>query len=101
MVDLHLRFDLADAIRGCDMIKDLRRCSWKISKVTITLEPVGEDKVRINAASWVDPVVMRAKESFQVLAIGKRACTSAARKEIAWMNLDLSGLEDAGYGPKV
>ena len=71
------------------------------SKVTITLEPVGEDKVRINAASWVDPVVIRAKESFQALAIGKRMYLCGAKRPIACMNVDLSGLEDAGYGPKL
>jgi hypothetical protein len=43
--------------------------------------PVGDDKVRINAASFIDPVVIRANESFQALAIGKRACTCDASHE--------------------
>jgi len=62
--------------------------------------PVGDDKVRINAASLVEPVVIQANES--VRRSRRQAHAPPPRGEIdAWMNLDLSGLEDAGYGPTV
>jgi hypothetical protein len=47
------------------------------SKVTLTFEPVGDDKVRINAANWVDPVVSgqtRASWAWRSAS----ACTCAA-----------------------
>ena len=40
--------------------------------VVLTLEPIGDDKVRVNMSSWTDAVVIRADEALEVLAIGKR-----------------------------
>ena len=37
---------------------------------TITLEAIGDDKVRVNHQSWTDAVVIRADEALEVLALG-------------------------------
>jgi hypothetical protein len=42
------------------------------NKVTVTLEPIGDDKVRVNHASWTDAKVILADQALEVLAVGKR-----------------------------
>jgi hypothetical protein len=69
----------------------------KIEKVT--LDPVGDDKVRVNHSSFSDPVVIRAEEALFVLAIGKRLFLCRGDRPAAYLNLDMTGLEGAGYGP--
>ena len=49
--------------------------------IVLTLEPIGDDKVRVNMSSWTDVVVIRAE------------------RPAAYLNLDMSGMTDAGYGP--
>jgi hypothetical protein len=67
--------------------------------VTITLEPVGDDKVRINTHAWDNPKVILAHEALEVLALGKRLYLCRGERPAAYLNLDMTGLTDAGYGP--
>jgi hypothetical protein len=65
----------------------------------LTLEPIGDDKVRVNMSSWTDVVVIRADEALEILAIGKRLHVCRGERPAAYLNLDMSGMTDAGYGP--
>ena len=67
--------------------------------VVITLDPIGDDKVRVNHSSWSDAVVIRADEALEVLAVGKRLYLCRGERPAAYLNLDMTGLVDAGYGP--
>ena len=67
--------------------------------VVLTLEPIGDDKVRVNMSSWTDVVVIRADEALEILAIGKRLYVCRGERPAAYLNLDMSGMTDAGYGP--
>jgi hypothetical protein len=40
----------------------------------MVFEAIGDDKVRVNFASWDDPKVILAEEALQVVALGK-ICT--------------------------
>jgi hypothetical protein len=67
--------------------------------VVLTLEPIGDDKVRVNMSSWTDAVVIRADEALEILAVGKRLYVCRGERPAAYLNLDMSGMVDAGYGP--
>jgi hypothetical protein len=69
------------------------------NKVTVTLEPIGDDKVRVNHASWTDAKVILADQALEVLAVGKRLYLCRGERPAAYLNLDMTGLVDAGYGP--
>ena len=62
-------------------------------------EAIGDDKVRVNASSWSDAVVIRAEEALEVLAIGKRLFICRGERPASYLNLDMTGMTDAGYGP--
>ena len=55
--------------------------------------------MRINHSSWPDAVVIRADQALEVLAIDKRLFLCRGERPAAWLNLDTTGLEGAGYGP--
>jgi len=57
-------------------------------------EAIGDDKVRVNASSWSDAVV-----ALEVLAIGKRLFICRGERPASYLNLDMTGMTDAGYGP--
>ena len=67
--------------------------------MTVVFEAPGDDKVRCTALSWTDAVVIRADEALEVLAIGKRLYLCRGERPAAYLNLDMSGMVDAGYGP--
>jgi len=43
----------------------------KSDKTTLSFEAIGDDKVRVNCASWEDAKVILADETLQVVAFGK------------------------------
>jgi len=69
---------------------DLKPSSWQVPAAHIR-NLRSEHKTEIVTRSFRDRVLA-------VTALLRKKARSAAA--IAWMNLDLSGLEDAGYGPK-
>jgi hypothetical protein len=62
-------------------------------------EPIGDDKVRVNHSSWTDAVVIRADQALEVLALGKRLYVCCGERPAAYLNLDMTGMAGAGYGP--
>jgi hypothetical protein len=66
--------------------------------VVITLDPIGDDKVRVNHSSWSDAVVIRADEALEAGA-RKRLYLCRGERPAAYLNLDMTGMVDAGYGP--
>jgi hypothetical protein len=65
----------------------------------VVFEAIGDDKVRVTASSWSDAVVIRAEEALEALAIGKRLYLCRGERPAAYLNLDMTGLTEAGYGP--
>jgi hypothetical protein len=45
----------------------------RAEKVTVVLEAVGDDKVRVNAMSLDSPLVILANEALEVVAVGSTA----------------------------
>jgi len=67
--------------------------------LTVVFEAPGDDKVRCTVLSWTDAVVIRAEEALEVLAIGKRLVICRGERAASYLNLDMTGMTDAGYGP--
>ena len=55
-------------------------------KVTVSLEAIGDGKVRVNTSSWDNAAVILDEEALQVFAIQKRLYLCRGEKPIAWMN---------------
>lgn len=68
-------------------------------RLTVVFEAIGSDKVRCTTSSWTDAVVIRAEEALEVLALGKRLYLCRGERPASYLNLDMTGMTDAGYGP--
>jgi hypothetical protein len=71
----------------------------KSDKATLVLEAVGDGKVRVNCQSWEDARVILADQALEVVALGKTLHVSRAARPLEYLNVELTGLEEAGYGP--
>jgi hypothetical protein len=60
--------------------------------VTLVLEGIGDDKIRVNSASLDHPFVILAGEALEIVGIEKK-------RSAYWLNHDPSGMVEAGYGP--
>jgi hypothetical protein len=72
----------------------------KSDEATLVFEAIGDDKVRVNRAGWEDAKVIPADEALQVVAFGKSLVVTRTDRLAESLNIDLSGLADARYGPE-
>jgi hypothetical protein len=71
----------------------------KSDKTTLVFEAVGEGKIRVNCQSWEDSKVILADEALQVVALGKTLHVTRTDRPVEYLNVELTGPEEAGYGP--
>jgi hypothetical protein len=71
----------------------------KTERTTLTIEANGDDKVRLNCQSWEDARVVRADEALQIVALGKTAYLARVERPAEYLNIDPTGMMEAGYGP--
>jgi len=69
-------------------------------KTTLVFDAIGDDKVRVTCQSWDDSKVILADEALQVVASGKPLVVTRTDRPAEYLNIDPSGLADAGYGPE-
>jgi hypothetical protein len=67
--------------------------------MTIVLEAIGDDKVRVNSSSLDHPLTILPEQALEIVAIEKKLMVSRMSRSAEWLNHDPSGLGDAGYGP--
>jgi hypothetical protein len=72
----------------------------RAEKCLLVLEAIGDDKVRVNHQSLDAPLVILANQALEVIAIGKTLHVARALRAAEYLNVDLSGMTDAGYGPE-
>jgi hypothetical protein len=79
-------------------------CFWPrraAEKIVLVLEGIGDDKVRVNSSTWDHPVVILADQSLEIVEIAKTLyCTKVVRSAY-WLNIDPTGMVEAGYGPEL
>jgi hypothetical protein len=63
------------------------------------IEAIGDDKVRVNHQSLDAPLVILANQALEVVAIGKSLHIARALRSADYIDVELTGLVDAGYGP--
>jgi hypothetical protein len=72
-------------------------------KIVLTLETVGDDKVRINSSSLESPLTILADQSSDVVGLSKQILVRRVDWSIAGLDYDSTGeveaKVDAGYGP--
>ena len=68
----------------------------KTDKTTLVCEAVGNGIVRVNRQSWED----LADEALQVVAFGKSLVVARGERPAEYLNIDPTGLAEAGYGPE-
>ena len=63
------------------------------------MEPIGEHKARITLNSWEDARVVSADEALIVVGIGKVLRLDRTDRPAEYLNVDPTGMTEAGYGP--
>jgi hypothetical protein len=71
----------------------------RAEKCTLVIEAIGDDKVRVNHQSLDAPLVILANQALEVVAIGKSLHIARALRSADYIDVELTGLVDAGYGP--
>jgi hypothetical protein len=56
--------------------------------------------VRVNCASWEDTKVILAEGGPLVVAFGKALVVTSTDRPAEYLNVELNGLAEAGYGPE-
>ena len=72
----------------------------RAEKCTLVLEAIGDDKVRVNHQSLDTPLVILANQALEIVAVGKTLHIARALRSAEYIDVDLSGMADAGYGPE-
>jgi hypothetical protein len=71
----------------------------KSDRCTLVFEAIGDDKVRVTGQSWEDSRAILADEALQVVVLGKILNVARVDRSAEYLNVELNGLADAGYGP--
>jgi hypothetical protein len=67
-------------------------------KITLVLEGIGDDKIRVNSSSLDHPLVILPDQALEIVAIEKKVMVGRVTRSAYWLNRDPSGIVDAGYG---
>jgi hypothetical protein len=68
-------------------------------KITLVLEAIGDDKIRVNSSSLDYPLTILAGQAIEIVGIQKKVRVGRTMRSAYWLKHDPSGLADAGYGP--
>jgi hypothetical protein len=70
-----------------------------VDKATaVTLDPIGDGKVRVRTSSWDQEVVILADQALEIVALGKSLRLVRAPRALEYLDYDPLGFADAGYG---
>ena len=68
-------------------------------KITLVLEGIGDDKIRINSSSLDQPFTILPDQALEIVAIAK-ITIRPDRESAFWLKHDAVGLAEVGYGPQ-
>jgi hypothetical protein len=78
---------------------DTREVLLKADKVVLVIERISDGKIRVTTTSWDDAKVILPNQVLEVATIGKQVGLVRVDKPIAYLDIDDTGLVEAGYGP--
>jgi len=64
-------------------------------KITLVLEAIGDDKVRVNSSSLDHPLTIL-PAGIEIVAIEKKVMVGRTSRSAYWLNHDPSGMVEAG-----
>jgi hypothetical protein len=79
---------------------ETREILLKADKVSVVFERIDGGKIRVTTSSWGDWKVILPNQVFEVASIGKQFGLVRVDKPIAHLDIDDTGLVEAGYGPE-
>jgi hypothetical protein len=79
---------------------ETREILLKADKVNVAFERLDGGKIRVGTSSWDDPKVILPNQVLEVAVIGKQVGLVRVDKPIAYLDIDDTGLVEAGYGPE-
>ena len=71
----------------------------KADRIVLALERLEGGKIRALARSWDDAKVISPNQVLEVAVIGKHVRLVQVDKPVAYLDIDDTGLVEAGYGP--
>ena len=72
----------------------------KADKVSVVFERLADGKIRVTTTSWDDHKVILPNQVLEVAIVGKQVALVRVDKPVAYLDIDDTGLVDAGYGPE-
>jgi hypothetical protein len=71
----------------------------KADKVSVVFERLADGKIRVTASSWDDAKVIWPHQVLEVAIVSKQVALVRVDKSVAYLDIDDTGLAEAGYGP--
>jgi hypothetical protein len=68
--------------------------------VNVAFERLDGGKIRVGTSSWDDPKVILPNQVLEVASVGKQVALVWIDKPVAYLDIDDTGLVEAGYGPE-
>jgi hypothetical protein len=78
---------------------ETRSVLLKADRIVVALERLEDGKTRATTTSWDDAKVISPNQVLAVANIGKQVGLVRVDKSVAYLDIDDTGLFEAGYGP--
>jgi hypothetical protein len=78
---------------------ETRSVLLKADRIVVALERLEDGKTRATTTSWDDAKVISPNQVLAVANIGKQVGLVRVDKLVAYLDIDDTGLFEAGYGP--
>jgi hypothetical protein len=80
---------------------ETREVLLKADKIVLALERLADGKIRVVTSSWDDAKEILAHQVLEVAIVSKQVALVRVDKPVAYLDIDDTGLVEAGYGPQV
>jgi hypothetical protein len=80
---------------------ETREVLLKADKVSVVFERLADGKIRVTTTSWDDAKVIWLNQVLEAAVIGKQVGLVRVDRPVAYLDIDDTGLVEAGYGPQV
>jgi len=77
-----------------------REVLLKADRVSVVFERLPDGKIRVTTSSWDDAKVILPDQVLEVAIVGKQVALVRVDKPLAYLDIDDTGLVEAGYGPE-
>jgi hypothetical protein len=80
---------------------ETREILLKADRIVVALERLEDGKTRATTTTWDDAKAISPNQVLAVASIGKQVGLVRVDKSVAYLDIDDTGLAEAGYGPQV